>query len=184
MAEKTKKLSGLFRIPKAAGMNRKTKIIVAIGLLAMLLIFLTEILPDSEETNADPTAAYSSADTQAYKKQIEKELTEILERIDGVGSVSVLATVEGTTEYIYAEEEDRSSSVESGKTDESYQNSIVLIEENGEKKALVRKIIQPKVSGVVVVCEGGDDVRISEQIYKAVSAALGISYAKICVAKG
>ena len=46
---------------------------------------------------------------------------------------------------------------------------------------LVKKIIRPKISGVVVVCGGGGDITLKERVIKAVSAALDISYARICV---
>ncbi|MFT3950897.1 MAG: hypothetical protein QM689_02895 [Oscillospiraceae bacterium] len=184
MAEKIQsrlKKNGLFKTLFAG--DKKTKLIIAVGLLAMLLILLTEFLPDkgggadaASQTYAQPQSA------DAYRTQLEQSLTKILEKINGVGAVTVLVTLEGTTEYVYAEDTDKSISSDSTGSDENVKSELVLVESGGDKQALVKKVIQPKVSGVVVVCQGGSNLTVSEQVYKAVSAALGISYAKICVA--
>ena len=56
-----------------------------------------------------------------------------------------------------------------------------MTEDNGKKEALVKKTLEPKISGAVVVCEGGDNIQISEKVIRAVSTALGISSSKVCV---
>jgi stage III sporulation protein AG len=47
----------------------------------------------------------------------------------------------------------------------------------------VETIEAPEITGAVIVCGGGGDAAVREQIYKAASAALGIPTAKIYVAK-
>ena len=60
-------------------------------------------------------------------------------------------------------------------------NEIVITDNDGKKEALVRKIIKPQICGVVIVCEGGGDIKVNERVLKAVSTVLGISSSKICV---
>ncbi len=54
-------------------------------------------------------------------------------------------------------------------------NEIVITDNDGKKEALVRKIIKPQICGVVIVCEGGGDIKVNERVLKAVSTVLGIS---------
>ena len=93
-----------------------------------------------------------------------------------------MITIEGTTEYVYAEELSTDKNVTSDKTSESYENKIVVVENNGNKEALVRKIVKPQVSGVAIVCQGGDNLSVQERVYKAVSTVLNIPTSRICVA--
>ena len=98
-----------------------------------------------------------------------------LETIEGVGKANVMLTLTSTEEYVYAE------TIKQG-SDKS-ENDYVIIDKGSQKEALLKKINNPVISGVVIVCEGGDDPRICERIYKAVSTALDISTGKIYVAE-
>ncbi len=162
----------------------KTRLIMILGIAGIVLIFLSEILPS--ETAKDKSSkiteqSLSEDESDTYKKRIEKELKEVLSQINGVGECEVMVTVEGTTEYVYAENLTKSEDNNGERTSDKYENEIVMVEEDGKKEALVRKIIKPKISGVVIVCEGGGDIKVSERVLKAVSTALDISSSKICV---
>ena len=61
------------------------------------------------------------------------------------------------------------------RTSDRYENEIVITDNDGKKEALVRKIIKPQICGVVIVCEGGGDIKVNERLLKAVSTVLGIS---------
>ena len=115
------------------------------------------------------------------KKQIEKELKDVLSKVRGVGECEVMVTVEETTEYVYAENLTKSTDNNGDRTSDRYENEIVITDNDGKKEALVRKIIKPQICGVVIVCEGGGDIKVNERVLKAVSTVLGISSSKICV---
>lgn len=149
------------------------KVLIAAGLAAMVLIMLSgmqdkEETPSASEVNAD----FLTADT--YTIQTEDKLEKILAEIDGVGKARVLVNVSSTEEYIYAEEIKQSA--------DRTENSYVLMG-NGENRALVKKVENPPVSGIIIVCEGGDDPKICEKIYKAVSTVLNIPTNRIYVAE-
>lgn len=63
------------------------------------------------------------------------------------------------------------------------ESEIVIIDNGSQKEALLKKINVPEVSGIVIVCEGGDDPKICEKVYKAVSTALKIPSSRIYVAE-
>ena len=43
--------------------------------------------------------------------------------------------------------------------------------------------IEPKVRGVVIVCDGGDDPLVVSRVLDAVTKALNISSDKVCITK-
>ena len=114
-------------------------------------------------------------------RKIEAELKMLLEQIDGVGSCEVMVSVEGTTEYVYAENISRYTDEADDRKSDKLDEDIVIIENGSDKQALVRRVIRPQISGVVVVCEGGGDIRVNERVLKAVSTALNISSGRVCV---
>ncbi len=163
--------------------QKRTKLIVVLGIAGILLIMLSEILPDRKKDTTESTISNDvvSEDTHAYKKQVESELSSILGEIKGVGELEVMVTIEGTTEYVYAEELDTDTDKDGEKTSEKYKNKIVMSEQNGKKEALVKKIIKPQISGVIIVCRGGGDLNIKERVIKAAATALNLPSSKICV---
>lgn len=170
-----KKLRNLFGNFNA---DKRTQVIFILGIIGILLIFVSSLGDNKKEEKKSKTAsAQVYDDTSEFINDTEKRLEELLEDIYGVGDVEVMVNVSGTTEFEYAQELSKDSDTES----QSYKNQYVFIENNGEKEALVKKINKPHISGVAVVCKGGDDVKVKERIVEAVSTVLGISSNSICV---
>ncbi len=171
-------------IEKFTSLDKKTAVILVIGLVGIFLIGISELLPDKKTAQEKPAAVSDdpvTEDTFDYKRQVERELKELLEQIRGVGEVTVMVTIEGTTEYVYAEELNTESDKDGERASQSYENRIVMTGKNGEEKALVKQIIRPKISGVIVVCEGGGNITTNERVLRAVSTALDLPSNKICV---
>ncbi len=161
----------------------KTKIIVIIGLIGIVLIFLSTLIGSPKKAKT-ATVQNLNLDTSSYKEEVENNLSDILSQIQGVGEVKVMLTIEGTTEYVFAEEENSKQEDSTDKHSSDYQNKYVMVDKGGTKEALVKKILKPKINGVIVVCEGGDSPIVCEKVYKAVSAVLGIPVSSICVVRG
>ncbi len=160
----------------------KTRIIVIVGICGMMLILFSELLPGSDKEESTVTAEKSYTEsTDDYKLELENELKSILSQIKGVGEIDVMITLDGTEEYVYAEELDTDTTHDSSKTSDKYKNKIVMNENGGSKNALVKKTMKPKVSGVIIVCGGGGDLNLKERIIKAAGAVLDLSSDKICV---
>ena len=90
----------------------------------------------------------------SYSTKIQRELESLISEIQGAGKTRVLLTMENSAEYVYLE--------------------------NGTTKT---KAIEPRVRGVLVICEGGDDPVAVGRITEAVTKALDISAAKVCISK-
>ena len=156
-----------------SGLDRK-KLIVFLGIAGMLLILISELIPQSKKTSdTQQSVNDDDPDSSAYKAQLEGE----------VGETSIMITLDGTTEYVYAQELDTTTDQSDGKKRESYRSSIVMTESGGDKKALIKKVVRPQVTGVLVACTGGDDVSVKEKVIGAVSAVLGIPAGRVYVVK-
>lgn len=170
-------------IGEIAGKTDRKKIIVFLGVAGMILILLSELIPDKAVNKEENKAQNDDITSDQYKHQLEDELGEILSSIEGVGKTSIMITLDGTTEYVYAEELDTTTDSNENSKRESYRSNLVITESGGDKKALVKKIIRPQVTGVLVACYGGDDIHIKEKIIGAVSAVLNIPAGRVYVVK-
>ena len=127
-------------------LDRK-KLIVFVGLAGMLLILLSELMPKNDKNESKPEMQSEDIITDDYKEGLENELADIISNIDGTGETKIMLTLDGTTEYVYAEEQDTSSDNNEGSKRESFKNKIVITESGGDRKALIKKIIRPQVTG-------------------------------------
>ena len=168
------------------GLSGKVLVIVIIGILGLLLIAVSEFIPSGEKNEKKEVSTYlaDTSYTHSFKKETERELKEIISKIDGVGEVSLMLTLDGTTEYVYAEDVDTETDENSDSRSNKYKNKVIIVDSDGWETALVKKIIEPKVKGVIIVCSGGGNIEIKERVIKAVSSALNISSNNICVEKG
>ena len=170
--------------------KHKTRILFFVGLMGIFLIFLSSFQTEKADSQQLQT---TQTDTQSYIDQLEKRLTNIIEKVDGVGKCEVMITAENGVEYVYAVEESQTvntsnSYEEDGAKRETQQENsdskyILLDMGGGKKQALVRTEKQPSIQGVVVVCEGAGSMVVQERVAQVVTTALGIPYHKVCVTK-
>ncbi len=162
--------------------DKKTAFFVVIGFSAILIIFFSEYA-SSDSNVKDEKNVSQEMSSVAYCEYLEEKVQEIVESIDGAGKSKVMITLSETTEYIYAtNDKDTRKNSENG-DDSAFENDYVIIENNSNDTGLLVKTIEPKVRGVAVVCEGGNDSAVQRQIYSAVSAVLNISTSRISISK-
>lgn len=182
--------SALFE--KLAENETYRKIIIGAGLLGIALIFLSGFLKSggtSEPKTASSGTVYTA---EEYETRMESELETLIMKIQGVGNASVMVTLEQTKQSVYAKEEkasgqttqDKSEGTIRNETDSSDETNYILIKDaDGSEKALAETEIQPVVKGVVVVCDGGNNPVVQQNIINAVTTALNITSARVCVIK-
>lgn len=173
--EKLQKLKTLFQSEK------HVRLLAILGAVGILLICLSEFVAlPSEKSDSTEKSETSQTD---FCESTEAKLEKIIGQMQGVGRVQVMLTLESSDEKIYAADEktDTKSSgdTEQKSTDEKY----VLIDGKTGDDGILLKTNAPKVKGVIVVCDGGDDPTVAKQITTAVSAALGIGSNRISVIK-
>ncbi|MBQ8731877.1 MAG: hypothetical protein IJY82_03525 [Oscillospiraceae bacterium] len=186
--EWAKKLPQLFKDEK------KIRIIIAVGLLGILLILLSEMVPWGKQTEQNETNETITISSEVYTRSLENKLAGLIGRINGAGNTSVAITLEQGVEYVYAREEkktvDQTEQIDSdrqNKTErkDSYEYSYITVEgEDGREEVLIQTEKQPEILGVVVVCEGGGNAAVREQIINAATTLFSIPSSRVFVTEG
>ena len=185
-----KPMAGLKKLVSGDG---KIKIVVALGLLGMALILLSQFFSIGEKSAKDIDTATAQFTSEAYIADLEAKLTSLISGMEGVGEARVMVTLESGVEYIYAQEEKRNTDVtqEGGATEaariyekENVEQKYILVEtQNGKKQPLLKTERQPKVQGVVIVCEGASNIHVEQDLINVVTTALNIPSTRVCVVK-
>jgi stage III sporulation protein AG len=182
--------TGLWR--SLVGADRKIRIILAVGLSGMLLILISSLFTDTPAKSAGAAKSATETTDAQYVVQLEERMLRLVASIDGVGKANVLVTLESGREYVYARElkssSSRSASYEGGQPSKSEESAngeqkYLLMDVNGGDQALLLTQVEPKIKGVVVVCEGAGNPVVSQRVISAVTTALGISSTRVCVIK-
>jgi stage III sporulation protein AG len=180
-------LKGIFS--KFSG-KRATTILLIVGFIGIALIFLSDNF--RQPSAGTQQTQSSSGASSAFEVQTEKRLEDIIGRINGVGRVKVLVTVESGVQNIY--ETDSKGSCEKtqngGDSNQQTQQSgssesshVIVNRSSGGEEALLTKQLQPEILGVVVVCDGGSNSDVQESVVNSVSTALGLPTNRISVNK-
>ena len=99
--------------------------------------------------------------------EIEEKLEEILSQIKGAGKVSVMVSEENNGRKIF------------GYDVQGEDKKTVTLSQSGGETALVAEEKVPNVKGVIVVADGGGNIKVKEALLRAVRAVLGIEPHKI-----
>lgn len=168
------------------------KIVIIVGLIGIALIFLSGLFKN-DQPEAKTVSSPNVISADQYAAQLESKLTDIVSRIQGTGSAKVLVTLERSTQYVYATEEKKSNQTTQDKSDgtttkneanDNTETTYTLVKgADGAQKALAVTEVQPIIKGVVVVCDGGDDPAVQQNVISAVTTALDITSVRVCVIK-
>ena len=157
------------------------KLLIAGLILGLLLILIPTLLPDGKSQPVGPDLDLKQ-ETESYRTELTGELSEMLSEIKGVGQVKLFITLENSIEYEYLKEESENTDLHSDDKSRDYSETYLFVEDAaGNRKVLAVKRILPKVRGAVVVCEGGEDILVKQQVIELLRAALGVSAANISV---
>jgi stage III sporulation protein AG len=182
-------------LQKIAGNGNWRKLAIAVGLIGIALIFLSGFLTGGGSQQTQQPSASSQSDFSAsdYESRMEKQMTELVTGIQGVGNAKVYVTLEQTAQNVYATEQKQSGQTTEDKSggtttrneiNSDTETSYILVKNaDGSEKALPVTEIQPIVQGVVVVCDGGDSPQVQQNITDAVTTALHITSVRVCVIK-
>ncbi len=121
-------------------------------------------------------------DIESYVSLCEKKLQNITDGVCG-GKSRVMVTLESSYESVFANNAAiDESGRQGGENVINTKKEIVLrsTAEKGDEPVVVKKIM-PKIKGVVIVCDGGNNEVIRRQIKEAAMCAFNITDDKICV---
>ncbi len=136
-----------------------------IALLLLLGAFLVLLsFSAGKEKTEEKDAAF---DLTAYKEGLESEVAALCAEVRGVGEVKVSLYFEMGEEYVYA-----SDTTASGGSD------YVLSSGDG----LLLSVRLPPVSGITVVCDGGNDPAVKRTLTSLLTAHFGLGANRVSVA--
>lgn len=184
--------------------NNKKKIenLVVFILILIITVIIINLIwnGDKNEKESEPASDPNKklaanvneevTQTSAGTYEIDKELEEILSKIDGVGEVKVMITYSQTSQTVPLYNEDTTTK-DTEETDESggtrkitesdSKKDIIFKENNGEKEPITQSIISPKIEGAIIAAKGAANADVKTKIVQAVEAVTGLATHKIQV---
>lgn len=126
-------------------------------------------------------------DSNVYASDMERDLKEILEKINGAGSVSVRIYINSTSEKVLAENSKSESNLseqenERTESSSSERNAVMSSGSSGFSGSGSPYVVSEKFPypiGVLVVAEGAKNERVRMEMYEAVKALYGLSANRI-----
>lgn len=153
----------------------KLGLAVVIVILGVVLLFWGNRRGDEETPPAATTTpTREEAHTvDQYRLALETRMAHICSEVAGAGDVSVVVTLAGGYEYVYAYDV---------KTTVGGESTSYITVGSGDNEQLVY-ITQraPAITGIGVVCDGGLDPRVRQEITGLLSAAFDVGSQKIYV---
>lgn len=145
-------------------------------------------ISNSEDLSKTSTVTYSLEGVEsisAYEEKQQQDLKNLLEKMEGVGTVEVkinyessevkVPAVDSTTQKNITEETDTEGGVRNN-TEVSSDDSIVMAKGD---EPLVLQTNKPNITGIIIVAEGSTDSKIRYNIQKAVSSLYDIGMDKV-----
>lgn len=164
--------------------NFNYKLIFTFVLGLMLLIISSAPKKKSDAKSDIPPKLNNS-----YEKDLEGRLENLLSQVSGVGNVKVMITLSYGKEIVIAQDVNSSAATtkeydQSGLTKEtcdrkSDSKKIIL----DGKSPLVLKEIEPKIEGIIIIAQGGDNIFIKNELVKSAQTLLNVEAHKIHVMK-
>ena len=152
------------------GMMKKEKLVVIllIGLLLLIAAFPVKEREKPETLPEEINTIEQAKEEKDWQQQMEEHLERVLEKVKGVGKTEVILTCEGTEKKLVEKDE---------------KDTVYTKDAKGNQIPYLTSQEYPKVIGVVVVAEGGDNPVIISNIQEAVQVLFQVEAHKIKVMK-
>ena len=156
----------------------KYKFVALVALAGIALL----LWPSGDSGGAAERA--SPQQVSAVQEELQREMEDILGRIQGVGEVRVLLTVDSDGERQLAEDSELSySGSTAAPEDYSRSSQTVLVDGGSGDAPVVTRTVYPTYRGALVVCQGGGQAEVKLAVTEAVAALTGLTADRITVAK-
>ena len=152
---------------------------LAVALLAVALgaaLLLWGNRQEKKETVTPPAADTAARSPEAYREELESRMESICARVAGAGDVYAVVNLAGGYEYVYATDRKQTAN---GETAE-----YIVIGSGSEERVVYLTERVPEILGIGVVCTGGNQREVRNEITALLSAAFGVGSHKIYVTGG
>lgn len=128
---------------------------------------------DMKQETVSPDISQDEYSIDCYEKNTEQKLVSFISQIEGAGKTAVLVSTNGSAQKIvekdapYTRENDNSvngeENTQSTRVEEN-ETTVFVEDVDGNKTPFICKEYAPKIIGVVVACEGGDNEEVVRKI--------------------
>lgn len=185
-------------------MNNKNFFNVLIFLLVIVFLLLaTSGLGDSDlknSSNKDPilsnakevsaSGEVKTKEVLAYEEAQKEELKQMLNKMEGVGSVEVMISFESgevkvpaennTTQVSESKEDDGEGGTRTT-TQETGGSTVVMSSVDNSNEPFILKTYKPQINGILIIAEGATSSKIRYDVQVAVSSLYNLSLDKVKV---
>ena len=144
-------------------------LVVLVGIILMLLPVSSQTKETEENKSQIPQESFDLA-------AMEQRMEEVLGKIDGVGKLRLMLTLQSGTRLTLAEDTQRDQ-------DRTQRETVTLNRGSGNQEILITNRFYPVYQGAVVVCQGADSSAVRLAITETVQALTGLPSDRIRVAK-
>ena len=123
---------------------------------------------DTTAYNKDYHPEYDSDELKTYTERMEEKIEAFLEEINGITEVSVILTVESSSETVYA-------------TQGANSDYVLVKDAKGNENAIPLTEISAKIRGIAVVCDYGGNERLKMTVIDLLSALFDLGANRISV---
>ena len=147
----------------------------AVGIGLMLIGNGAESEPQkqSAKTSASEDPLYE------YTERMEQRIVSLCSSVRGVSEVRVAISLSGDFSYVYATDLDTQQKDGTSERQEQY----VTVGSGSSEQTVLLTRTPPTVSGIGIVCRGGGDAGVRQELTALLSAAFGIGSNKIYIAE-
>ena len=144
-------------------------LVVLVGIILMLLPVSSQTKETEENKSQIPQESFDLA-------AMEQRMEEVLGKIDGVGKLRLMLTLQSGTPLTLAEDTQRDQ-------DRTQRETVTLNRGSGHQEIVITNRFYPVYQGAVVVCQGADSSAVRLAITETVQALTGLPSDRIRVAK-
>ncbi len=171
------------------GKRQTWAIVLIIGLLLAVIVWPTSSgdKPNTEDAPKTETLL-AGAEELTYEERLEEKLENILSKVKGAGKVTVMITLESSSELVFQTDETKNTetvheqdSTGGVRDSNTVDYSSDTVQAGSDGSPYVIKEINPKVSGVLILAQGAKSATVKNEIYEAVEALFNLEVHKIKV---
>lgn len=183
----------------------KNLVLICIAGIVLIVVSVPDVLSFSkkenkvkqnqvgQELNQTSVSLGSETNETDYVVELENRLKNMLKKVEGIGEVEVMITIESSKEKVilkdspYTQDSSNEADGQGGSritNGLSKEEETVLVQsEEGGAVPYIIKEIEPKIAGVVVIAQGGGNTKVINEINSAIEALFGVPIHKIKVMK-
>ncbi|ASN05283.1 stage III sporulation protein AG [Virgibacillus necropolis] len=187
--------------------TKKSKYLIVIGVTGLLLLIIGNVFSNSSpesnsnQTIGDPVVQQqetkpvssekkSTSNAHDLEASYEKELKDLLEKINGVSEVEIMVNLDSTKVKVYEKnlitsKQTTDESDKNGGTrvieDYTKESQVVLVRQGDKEVPLLIQTKKPEVRGVFVIAKGVDHATVEKWVVEAVSKVLDVPTHRVSV---